>query len=355
MRLPVSFTVLLLSSIIGGSHAFLGVAPAVARAQHTSSWNEKPTAAFSPPRGGGAVVDDNSSSSSSTALSMMSVSSALLTTAPLWKGLATLTGVAAVTLTPLTLVRQGYAFSVGYGFSIATMSWALIRSFDLSLSLDSICSNSPATLLCYTALGYGLRLALHLLVRDVTVADRREAMNNANKSPPLKRIPFAASVSLFYAMMTSPLLYSLRSTGPKLPFVTLSAKVLTNLEWTGVATAVLGFVMESVTDTQKFVVKSLKEGEESTFVGPTSGFYALCRHPNYLGEVLFWFGLFLGGLPHYGTSVLSWLTPSFGFYGIYGVMSNATKRLDTKQQEKYEGQPKYDQWRKKTFAMIPFV
>merc|ERR1712071_475002 len=114
--------------------------------------------------------------------------------------------------------------------------------------------------------------------------------------------------------------------------------------------------MESITDTQKYIVKSAYSGKgnTSTFVGPTSGFYSLCRHPNYLGEILFWFGLFLGALPHYNTSPVAWATSALGVYGIFSVMTNASKRLDKKQQTAYEGQPVYDKWRGNTCAMLPF-
>merc|ERR1712242_148678 len=112
---------------------------------------------------------------------------------------------------------------------------------------------------------------------------------------------------------------------------------------------------------QKFVVKAMNSKNSdndtttTTFVGPTSGFYAFCRHPNYLGEVLFWFGLFVSGLPHYSASILSWITSSLGLYGIYGTMAGATKRLDGQQLEKYGGQETYDQWRANTFAMMPVM
>ena len=75
-----------------------------------------------------------------------------------------------------------------------------------------------------------------------------------------------------------------------------------------------------------------------------------------LGELLFWGGLFIGGAPTFGTSVMAWVASTFGLYGIYGIMTNATKRLDEKQFEKYKGQEKYDSWRASVTApLFPFL
>lgn len=353
------FVPLIVSALVVSSTAFTVITPSVKAARVNNNLDIKTNL---PPRGGALETTAEQSTRATTdtalSLSLSGMCSALKAPSPIWKGVAALAGVAFTTLTPLTLLRQGYAFSVGYGAAVAAMAAVLARAFDLTLNMSSLCANTPASLLCFTAIAYGVRLSLHLLVRDATVPERRAAMDKANRSPPLKRVPFAASVSLFYAFMTSPVFYSLRSAGASLPFVSsvVPTAILERVEWAGALVAIAGFLAESVTDTQKFVVKATTaNNDDGTFVGPTSGLYAFCRHPNYAGEVLFWFGLFLGGLPHYGTSLLAWATSGLGFYGIYGVMSSATKRLDNKQLEKYGGQQSYDEWRAKTFAMLPFV
>lgn len=82
----------------------------------------------------------------------------------------------------------------------------------------------------------------------------------------------------------------------------------------------------------------------------------MSRHPNYLGEILFWAGMFLGGIPAFGKNVVAWLAGSIGLWGIVSIMIGATKRLDEKQADRYESELAYTTWRKKVKApLFPFV
>jgi len=264
--------------------------------------------------------------------SLASTSAAALNSGPY--GVLALTGIASSVVVPLTMYRQGYSFSVGYGFGVFAMALALWKQFQIGLSL------SPLSLLASAVMFYGIRLGTFLLVREWTVPSKAEVIKGFDKSPRLKRIPLAVSVSMFYAFMTSPLMYAARA-----------AIDNSNVMKAGVALAWVGAVMEAVADTQKFFVKRAAK-DEDTFVGPTGGFYKICRHPNYLGELIFWFGLALAGVPSFGKSIIAWGCAATGFYGIFGIMTGATKRLDKKQEEKYSGQEAYDTYRKEVGASI---
>lgn len=256
-------------------------------------------------------------------------------------GVLGLTGVATSVVLPLTLYRQAYSFSVGYGFSVLAMGVILMKEFNVALDLAS-----PASLLTSAVLFYGARLGAFLLVREWTVPLKAKQLKEFDKSPPLKRLPLAIGVSMFYAFMTSPLLYALRA-GTAFGSCTV-AKV-------GIALAWFGAIVEALADGQKFLAKRSAKGED-TFVGPTGGIYLLSRHPNYLGEILFWLGLVVAGAPYFGKNAIPWLCGGLGFYGILGIMRGATQRLDDKQKEKYSGQKVYDDYREKVSSPIwPFI
>ena len=258
-------------------------------------------------------------------------------------GVVALWGVASAVVIPLTMYRQGYSFSVGYGFSVMAMGLAILKVFQPTAAV-------PFTMVA-TTIFYGFRLGSFLAIRNASVASKAEQMKSFDKSPWLQRIPLALSVALFYAFMILPALYACRA-GPLegIPHVIATA---------GAVVAVFGAVMEAIADSHKFLAKRRSSSggvEVDNFVGPTVGVYQICRHPNYLGELLFWGGLFIGGAPTFGTSVMAWVASTFGLYGIYGIMTNATKRLDEKQFEKYKGQEKYDSWRASVTApLFPFL
>jgi len=250
-------------------------------------------------------------------------------------GVPAMAGVAAVVLAPLTIYRQAYSFSVGYGLSVAAMGGVLLASFRGT--------SGAALWLGASLVFYGARLGIFLLLREMTVPSKAKSLKSMDKTPVLKRMPLVLGVSLFYALLSSPALYALRH-----PSSSPLAKV-------GAAIAWIGATAEAIADLQKFLVKRGKDGDES-YAGPTGGLYAVSRHPNYLGEVVYWVGLFLGGAASFGWNPTAWICSSLGLYGIVSIMGNATKRLEKIQSEKYSGQKKYDDYTKQVpYALIPLV
>lgn len=295
----------------------------------------------------------------SCAPAVAAVKSAILT-GPHVLPVAGLTAISAATVVPLTLIRQAYSFSVGYGAAVAAMCASLIGIFGLPSILSKAAwtgaGAAPPQLLAYAGLIYGVRLAAFLFLREVAVPSKKEQIKKLDKTSQLARVPFAAAVGMFYAFMVSPVLYAIRA-GAELscPVGICTAAILAKVQWAGVALAFFGLGVEATADTQKFLVKRDYD-YTSSFVGPTGGLYGLSRHPNYAGEILFWAGIFLGGLPAFGKNVVAWLTGSIGLWGIVSIMTGATKRLDEKQADRYESEMAYKSWREDVKApLFPFV
>ncbi|MBK7428194.1 MAG: DUF1295 domain-containing protein [Saprospiraceae bacterium] len=59
----------------------------------------------------------------------------------------------------------------------------------------------------------------------------------------------------------------------------------------GVAVATLGIYLEFISDNQLAAFRKLKTGKMLD-----KGIWAKCRHPNYLGEILFWLGMAICGI-----------------------------------------------------------
>ena len=72
----------------------------------------------------------------------------------------------------------------------------------------------------------------------------------------------------------------------------------------------IGFVFEALADHQKFQFRSIPANQDK-FI--STGLWSISRHPNYFGEILLWFGLFISASSaftrwyHY----LSILSPTF--------------------------------------------
>ena len=222
---------------------------------------------------------------------------------------------------------------------------AILSSFNISLS--TLTSSTPAILAATTAI-YGTRLALYLLLREFSVDSKRKQIKSFDKTPRLKRVPLALSVSLLYAFMTSPTLFAIRGT-------VKAGSALEKVQLISTIVSAVGMVLESVADQHKYEAKRKSKEGEDKFVGPSTWSYKLVRHPNYLGEILFWVGLFGAGSVSFQKSIVAWLCGSLGLAAILSIMLGASGRLDAKQQEKYEGQPKYDEWRGAVkYSVIPF-
>jgi steroid 5-alpha reductase family enzyme len=192
---------------------------------------------------------------------------------------------------------------------------------------------------------YGFRLAMYLAVRDLDGRiPRRDKEMFLTR---FKRIPLALLLALFYACMTTLTLYALR-----VPPTKRIGKVIA---LSGALLAWVGAILQAIADGHKMVCKA-KQADLKQFKGPDGGVYRICRHPNYLGEIIFWGAVYATSLPSFGKSIQAWIAASLGLYGIVQIMLGATNRLEKSQQEKYGGQSRYEAWKRAVSApCIPFV
>jgi steroid 5-alpha reductase family enzyme len=65
------------------------------------------------------------------------------------------------------------------------------------------------------------------------------------------------------------------------------------LTWAGLLVCALAMLLELTADRQMDAYRRRPE-PKSPYI--TEGLWLLCRHPNYLGEVLFWWGIWLMGM-----------------------------------------------------------
>lgn len=242
-------------------------------------------------------------------------------------------------LIPITQYRVLYGISVGYPASIVVVSLMLWHTFQPDpYTLQS--------LLTANTIVYGTRLTSYLLLRDMT--GWKPKGNYTSTISRARRIPFAMALSLLYALMISPLWYVLRGTvlTTKLQHWVSATELLV-----GLIVSSLGNAMETIADLQKYVAKQGRSSKN--FYGPVRGLFRVTRHPNYTGEVLFWLGLWLAGVPFFDQ--VGKIANFLGLMSIILIMRDSTRRLEQRHSENYGGQKLFVQWRQDVPApLFPF-
>ena len=232
-----------------------------------------------------------------------------------------------------------YFLSIGYGFAVAGGGIAV---FIMALVVRT---EAPLWVLLVQAvlfLAYGIRLSGFLLVREIKNAAYRktlkEATGNEKKMPFFVLFTIWVCVAILYTAQVSPMLFRVtnNTTGVILPVI-------------GFAVSVFGLVLESIADNQKSAQK-----KENPDMVATKGLYKMCRCPNYLGEIIFWTGVFVSGMNTYST-VGQWITAIIAYICIVFIMFNGAQRLEKRQMARYGGNKEYNDYANKTPIIIPLL
>ena len=240
-----------------------------------------------------------------------------------------------------------YFISLGYGFSVAAMGVAMFIMY-----YDVI--GFGALTMCVLFLIYGCRLGGYLLIREIKSASYRSTMKKEIKDGSsmkmVAKVSIWVSCALLYSLQVSPLLFRLMDAKSVLDnneeAVVGGTDVVTVV---GVIIMALGIILESAADLQKSAAKKVNP---SRFCD--SGLYKIVRCPNYLGEVLFWTGVFVSGVNIYG-SVWQWIAAAFGYICIVYIMFGGARRLELRQNRNYGYDPEYQAYVKKTPILLPLV
>ena len=112
-----------------------------------------------------------------------------------------------------------------------------------------------------------------------------------------------------------------------------------------------GFLIEMVADNQKSRFRA-DPANRGKFID--SGLWGLCRHPNYLGEILLWSGLFLpASSVLQGKELLSIVSPLFVTFLLTNV--SGIPILEQYADRKWGNLVEYQAYKAKTAKLIPFI
>ena len=241
----------------------------------------------------------------------------------------------ALIISSIGFYKYIYFISLGYGFSVVGLGVAMLIMFRNGLRPDTI-------IMCILLIIYGFRLGGYLLLREVKSASYRNTMKKEIKDG--KDMKFIAkffiwvSCAALYAMQVSPVLFRMKHN-----------KATDIVGIIGCVIMVCGILLESASDVQK---SKSKAKNPNRFCD--TGLFKIVRCPNYLGEILFWTGVFVCGTNTLN-GVLEWLAAIFGYICIVYIMFGGARRLEIRQNRNYGGDPEYQKYVKKTPILIPLI
>ena len=225
------------------------------------------------------------------------------------------------------LLRRNDVADIAWGIGFVLMSW-LAFSFS-EMSLRSVLVN-----ICVTI--WGLRLTWHITRRNLK---KPEDSRYATWRAEWKHFYLRSYLQIF--MLQGFFLYIILL--PAL-FIHASAPAPVHLlDALGVVIWLIGFMFESVGDRQ---LKDFLKDPANKGKIMDKGLWAYSRHPNYFGEVLQWWGIFLCAvtLPYGFVTIIGPLLITFLILFVSGVPML---------ERKYAGRPDFEAYKKKTSIFVP--
>lgn len=139
---------------------------------------------------------------------------------------------------------------------------------------------------------------------------------------------FQAAVMMITAL---PLAYSL----------TIIVLPMFDINYFGLVLAALGLTIETIADWQRSNFLEKKENSNRLY---TAGLWRFSRHPNYFGEIIFWFGLYFiaWGAPASWMLIISPLTVTYILLFVSGLPT----------EKKYKGRKDFTEYKRKTSALF---
>lgn len=131
----------------------------------------------------------------------------------------------------------------------------------------------------------------------------------------------------------------------------IKPKALDVFAFVGLAVWVIGFAIEATADWQKSRFRA-NPANKGSFI--TSGLWAVSRHPNYFGEITLWVGIAIVAIPVLrGWQYAALVSPVFVYLLITRV--SGVPLLEKKADAKWGGQEAYDEYKRRTPVLVPFL
>ena len=208
-------------------------------------------------------------------------------------------------------------------------------------SYSSGASLEPRTLIIIGMVAFwALRLGIFLFIRVLKVGEDRR-FREAKKSFPK-----------YLVWWTMSALWVFLTTANALTLIINNKKLVNQpIFYLGLLIWFIGILFEIIADEQKRRFR-LNEKNRGKFI--SSGLWSISRHPNYFGEIILWIGIAIISLPTLsGFQYVTLISPLF----IYLLLTriSGVNLLEESSDKKWGDLPEYEQYKKETPALVPFI
>lgn len=212
---------------------------------------------------------------------------------------------------------------------------------------------------------WSIRLVSYLYRRDKITSHRKLS---ATKGRPLAMFTFWAAQALWCIFTVLPIIFVNSNYAPGMGYDTpighiskprvLQPKygtwdyhILNRMDVIGMLTWAIGLVIESVADYQKAKFRA-NPAKKQPFID--TGLWKYSRHPNYLGEMLVWLGIYLSAYNVlHGWQHIAVLSPIFVLITLTSV--TGIPLLEESAERQFGNIPGYQEYKRKTSILVPFV
>jgi steroid 5-alpha reductase family enzyme len=187
---------------------------------------------------------------------------------------------------------------------------------------------------------WAARLGIYLLARILKIGKDARFDDKRGNFLVFLRFWILQAVAVWAIMLPATVLLSVPAAAPLGP-VSLAGAVI----WA------IGFAIEVASDAQKYAFRNDPKNKGRWI---RSGLWKYSRHPNYFGETLLWWGLFVLALPSLPASALFTLLGPV-FITLLLLFVSGVPLLEKSAEEKHGKDPEYQAYKRRTslFVLMP--
>ena len=200
----------------------------------------------------------------------------------------------------------------------------------------------PRQILATTAATlWGVRLSGYLLYRIVKIG-KDDRFDDKKRGFSLEFATFWVLQAVWVFLVSSPVV-ELNSRCTK-------DTMLVARDWVGLSMWLCGWLLESVADQQKFAFRNDPQNKGKFCC---VGLWGVSRHPNYFGEMILWWGLFITCSTVFQPSMY-WSIAGPGMLTLLLLFVSGVNLLEESSNKRYGALPEYREYKASVSNLIPF-